>query len=62
LASAREAEQALAGKKITEETAAAAAEAALKDAHPMSQNAYKLDVARTAVKRAILHAAGIQTA
>jgi xanthine dehydrogenase YagS FAD-binding subunit len=58
----REAEQALAGKTITEETAAAAAEAALKDARPLSQNAYKVDVAKTAVKRAILRAAGIQTA
>ena len=27
----------------------------------MSQNAYKVDVAKTAVKRAILRAAGIQT-
>ena len=32
------------GKRITEETAAAAAEAAVKDARPMSQNAYKVDV------------------
>jgi len=29
---------------------------------PMSQNSYKVQVARTAVKRAILRAAGIQTA
>ena len=58
----REAEQALVGKTITEETAAAAAEAALKDARPMGQNAYKVDVAKTAVKRAILRAAGIRTA
>ena len=56
------AEQALVGKTITEETAAAAAEKAVKDARPMSQNAYKVDVAKTAVKRAILRAAGIQTA
>ena len=55
------AEQALAGKTVTEETAAAAAEAALKDATPLSQNAYKIQVAKTAVKRAILRAAGIQT-
>jgi xanthine dehydrogenase YagS FAD-binding subunit len=54
------AEQALAGKAITEETAAAAADAALKDARPLSQNAYKVDVAKVAVKRAILRAAGIQ--
>jgi xanthine dehydrogenase YagS FAD-binding subunit len=55
------AEQALAGKTITEETAAAAAEAALQGANPLSQNAYKIEVARTAVKRAVLRAGGIQT-
>ena len=55
------AEQALAGKTITEETAAAAAEAALQGARPLSENAYKIQVAKTAVKRAILRAAGIQT-
>jgi xanthine dehydrogenase YagS FAD-binding subunit len=56
------AEQALAGKTITEERAAAAAAAALRDARPLSQNAYKIQVAKTAVQRAILRAAGIQTA
>jgi xanthine dehydrogenase YagS FAD-binding subunit len=55
------AERALAGKTITEETAAAAADAALANAHPLSQNAYKVQVAKTAVKRAILRAAGMQT-
>jgi len=55
------AEQALAGKTVTEETAAAAADAALRGARPLSQNAYKIQVAKTAVKRAILRAAGIQT-
>jgi xanthine dehydrogenase YagS FAD-binding subunit len=59
---AQAAEAALAGKTITEETAAAAADAALRDARPLSQNAYKIQVAKTAVKRAILRAAGIQTA
>lgn len=53
------AEAALAGKTITEETAAAAGEAALRGAKPLSQNAYKIQVAKTAVKRAILHAAGM---
>jgi xanthine dehydrogenase YagS FAD-binding subunit len=53
------AEAALAGKAITEQTAAAAADAALRDAKPMSQNAYKIQVAKTALKRAILNAAGI---
>ena len=56
------AEQALVGKTVTEETAAAAADAALRDARPLSQNAYKVDVAKVAVKRAILRAAGVQTA
>jgi xanthine dehydrogenase YagS FAD-binding subunit len=55
------AEQALAGKSISEDTAAAAAEAALQGAIPLSENAYKIAVAKTAVKRAILRAGGIQT-
>jgi xanthine dehydrogenase YagS FAD-binding subunit len=55
------AEAALVGKPINEETAAAAAEAALRDARPLSQNAYKVQVAKTAVKRAILNAAGFTT-
>jgi xanthine dehydrogenase YagS FAD-binding subunit len=53
------AEQALAGKTMSPETAAAAAEAALRGATPLSQNAYKIQVAKTAVERAILHAAGL---
>ena len=53
------AETALVGKTITEQTAAEAAEAALRGARPLSQNAYKIQVAKTAVKRAILHAAGM---
>lgn len=53
------AEAALAGKTITEQTAAAAADAALRDARPMSQNGYKIQVAKTALKRAILNAAGM---
>jgi len=55
------AEQALAGKTITEAVAMEAANAAVAGATPMTQNAYKVQVARTAVKRAILRAAGIQT-
>jgi xanthine dehydrogenase YagS FAD-binding subunit len=58
---AQAAEAALTGKQITEETAAAAADAAVRDARPLSQNGYKVQVARTAVKRAILNAAGIRT-
>jgi len=58
----KEAEQALAGKAVTAETAAAAAEAALAKAEPLSQNAYKVQVAKTAVERAILTAAGLPIA
>jgi xanthine dehydrogenase YagS FAD-binding subunit len=53
-----EAEQGLVGKPISEETAAAAADAALKNARPLSQNAYKVRLARVSLKRAILKAAG----
>ncbi len=55
------AEAALVGKPLNEETAAAAADAAVRDAQPLSQNGYKIQVARTAVKRAILHAGGLTT-
>ena len=53
-----EAEQALAGQSINADTAQKAAEAALQNAKPLSQNAYKVQLARVAVKRAILKAAG----
>ncbi len=52
------AEAALAGKTITDQTAMAAADAAIAGAKPMSQNKYKVQITRTAVKRAILKAAG----
>ena len=55
------AEAALVGKPLNEQTAAAAADAAVRDARPLSQNGYKVQVAKTAVKRAILNAAGIKT-
>ena len=58
----KEAEQALTGKPVTAETAAAAADAALAKAEPLSQNAYKVQVAKTAVERAILQAAGLPIA
>ena len=56
------AEQALAGKRLTEEAAMTAADAAMQGAKPMSQNGYKVQIARTSVKRAILKAAGMRTA
>jgi xanthine dehydrogenase YagS FAD-binding subunit len=52
-----EAAEALAGKEISEETAKAAAAAALRNAKPLSQNAYKVHLAGVAVRRAILKAA-----
>lgn len=54
-----EAERALRGKPLTEQTATEAADAAVASARPMSQNGYKVQVARAAVKRAILKAAGL---
>jgi xanthine dehydrogenase YagS FAD-binding subunit len=55
------AEKALVGKRIDVVTAAAAADAALEGAKPMSRNGYKVQVAKTAVKRAILQAGGMKT-
>lgn len=52
-----EAEAALVGRVVTEEVAAAAGEAALKGARALSGNAYKIQLARVAVKRAVLEAA-----
>jgi xanthine dehydrogenase YagS FAD-binding subunit len=49
--------KALAGKSVTEETAMAAAAAAVEGAKPLSGNAYKIQLARVAVKRALLAAA-----
>ena len=52
-----EAAQALVGKSVTEETAKAAGDAAVSRAKPLSRNGYKVQLARVAVKRAILQAA-----
>jgi xanthine dehydrogenase YagS FAD-binding subunit len=57
---ATSADQFLAGKTITVETAEAAAKAALEGATPLSQNRYKVQLARVAVKRALLSAAGVK--
>ena len=54
---AREAEKELEGKSITETAAASVAEAALRGAKPLSQNGYKVQLAKVAVKRALLAAA-----
>ena len=59
---ARRAERALAGKPVTEETARAAARAALEGAMPLSGNAYKLPIFEALVRRTILEAMkGTQT-
>jgi xanthine dehydrogenase YagS FAD-binding subunit len=48
----------LVGQLLNEETAAAAGEAALAAATPLSNNGYKVQMAQTAVKRALLRAIG----
>ena len=53
---ADKANQFLAGKTMTEDTAIEAASTALAGATPLSQNAYKVQLARVAVKRALLEA------
>jgi xanthine dehydrogenase YagS FAD-binding subunit len=53
---APEAEHALVGQAISPESAAKAAEAAVHAARPLSGNKYKVQLARVAVKRAILAA------
>lgn len=50
------AELALVGKSLNDATAAAAGEAAVRRAKPLSQNGYKVQLARVAVKRALLRA------
>jgi xanthine dehydrogenase YagS FAD-binding subunit len=52
-----EAEQALAGKIISEDVADDAGKAAVSKATPLSKNGYKVQLTRVAVKRAILRAA-----
>jgi xanthine dehydrogenase YagS FAD-binding subunit len=52
------AEHSLVGTSIDETSAAKAAEAAVEGAQPLSQNGYKVQLAKVAVKRALLEAAG----
>jgi len=59
---AEAAAKALVGKKISAETAGAAGNAAVDGAKPLSGNAYKVQLARVAVKRAVLRAAGMEVA
>ena len=55
------AEAALAGKTLDEAAADAAGQAAVSEAKPMSGNEYKVQIAKTAVKRAVMRAAGLAT-
>jgi xanthine dehydrogenase YagS FAD-binding subunit len=52
--------KALVGKSISQATAEAAGKAAVADATPLSQNAYKVTLAKVAVKRALLEAARVK--
>ena len=55
-----DAEQALVGKPLNEATAIAAGEAAVRAAKPLSRNGYKVQITKTAVKRAIMQIAGLK--
>jgi xanthine dehydrogenase YagS FAD-binding subunit len=55
---APEAAEYLIGKEINEDVAAEAGKIAVANAKPLSRNAYKVQLARVAVKRAIMKAAG----
>jgi len=57
---AREAEALLKGQTITEDLALQAAAAAVKNAKPMTQNAYKIQLTRVALQRALLKVAGLK--
>ncbi len=57
----REAEQVLVGQTVTPDLAEMAGAAAVSPATPLSENAYKVQIAKTAVKRAVLLAAGLET-
>jgi xanthine dehydrogenase YagS FAD-binding subunit len=56
-----EAAKAILGQNVTHETAERAGDAAVARATPLSENSYKVQLARVAVKRAILLAAGLET-
>jgi len=53
--------RAIVGERVTPETAEAAGNAAVESATPLADNGYKVQLARVAVKRAILNAAGLET-
>lgn len=55
---AADAAESLVGREITEDVAQFAGDAAVARATPLSENSYKVQIARTAVKRALLRAVG----
>jgi xanthine dehydrogenase YagS FAD-binding subunit len=55
---AAEAGKALAGRKLDDAAIAAAGDAAVAGARPLSGNGYKVQLARVATRRALLRAAG----
>jgi len=57
----REAVEAIVGLPVNYETAEAAGDAAVSMAAPLSHNQYKVQLARVAVKRSLLLAAGLET-
>jgi len=57
----REAAAAIIGRPVNAETAEAAGDAAVASATPLSHNEYKVQLAKVAVKRAILRASGLET-
>jgi xanthine dehydrogenase YagS FAD-binding subunit len=56
----QDAEAALVGKPLNEATAVAAGEAAVRAAKPLSRNGYKVQITKTAVKRAVMQIAGLK--
>jgi len=56
---AKAAETKLNGNEISEETARAAAEAAMANAMPLEKNAYKIPIFEAIIRRTILRAAGM---
>ena len=56
---APQAEQVIVGSRVNYELATRAADAALSGATPLSANGYKVPIAKTLVRRAILRAAGV---
>ena len=48
------AEKAIIGKTLDEETAAKAADTALRETRPLSMNAYKIEIAKTLIRRSLL--------